>query len=88
MFMWVPQLAWLGKIAHTLHQGLVFGCGRAQESRYIVRVGQRDTALAAAHRFDLVGVAALGAARHIAHQVFEPNLGGGCPLMLDHGAEQ
>ena len=73
---------------HTLHQRLVFGRGRSEQSSHIVRVGKGYAALTTAHRFDLVGVAAFGAACHIAHQVFEPNLCGGCAQVLDHGAEQ
>ena len=74
--------------AHLVHHGFVFWVGGSHEAGKVVGVGQPNAAFAAGNCFDLIGVAALGRARHVVCHAFEPSLGSGRADMLADGAKQ
>ena len=74
--------------AHLLHGRALVRFVRLDQARHVVGVGQRHAAFARGHGLDLVGVAALGRARHVVHHALEPGLALGVAQALDHGGEQ
>ena len=74
--------------AGLCHDLPVRGLRRAHEARVVVRVRQRDRALACGHGLDLVRVAALRRAGHVRHHALRPGLGLGLAQVRDFRADE
>ena len=74
--------------AHALHDCDVGGVGGAHQARQVIGVGYGNTALAAGHGFNLVGVTALGRAGHVIDHAFEPSLSFFSAEVFGHRAKQ
>ena len=85
----VPQVDWFGRTTPTRSAiDLLVGLVRAQEPRPVVRVDDRELALAGGNALDLVGVAALRVAGEIRFDRLRPLLGLRFAEMVDHRAHQ
>ena len=74
--------------ADRCRDGIVLRLVRGDQAGEVVVVGDRDIAFACRHRFDLIGIAALGVPGHVGDQAPGPGFGGIKAIGFDHRGDE